>query len=68
MELRHEPGIENAEDGCGAMTTHTLTVRWRDGHEVTGHLITDDPRRFLRALFCDPEVEFATATPIEGTA
>lgn len=50
------------------MTTHNLTVRWRDGHEVTGHLITDDPRRFLRALFCDPEVEFATAKPIEVTA
>lgn len=50
------------------MTTHTLTVRWRDGHEVSGHLITDDPRRFLRALFNDPEIQYAVAEPIEEIA
>jgi len=50
------------------MTTYTFHIEWRDGQTMTGTLRTDDPRRFLRALFADPEVEFATAKPIEGEA
>ena len=52
-------------DESGFQTSDQYTVELV---EIAGHLITDDPRRFLRALFNDPEIQYAVAEPIEGEA